>query len=120
MQKPPCLINESKVKATKENHKQIRNECEVFVLDNAQVTSIEMILRNFYVNNISGKDQISANCLKQSASVKAICLTDITNISIKFGTFHSKCKKVKRKPLFKKESKTESKNYRSILPVYYL
>ncbi|MEO1917133.1 MAG: reverse transcriptase family protein, partial [Candidatus Thioglobus sp.] len=46
-------------------------------------------------------------------------VTEICNLSIRLSTFPDKCKIAKLKPLFKKGSKTEAKNYRpiSLLPL---
>ena len=43
-----------------------------------------------------------------------IHLTNIINLSIKLNSLPSKCKIEKVKPLFKKGSKPEAKNYRPI------
>ena len=46
-------------------------------------------------------------------------VTEICNLSIRLSAFPDKCKIAKLKPLFKKGSKTEAKNYRpiSLLPL---
>ena len=49
----------------------------------------------------------------------ALSLRNLVNLSIKKSLFPDQCKIVKLKPLFKKASKSDSKNYRpiSLLPV---
>ena len=85
-----------------------------FVLDNIDVMTVDKIVNNLYVAKFSGIDQITAKFRKNVASLIAIHLANIRILSIKFDTFSSKCKIAKIKPLFKKEIKTEAKNYRPI------
>ena len=100
-------------------YKEIRNKCEDFVLHNVDVTSVEKILKNLDVTKASGIDQTSARFLKDGAPVIAIHLANIINLSIKLDTSPSQCTIAKIKPLFKKGTKTEAKNYRpiSLLPL---
>ena len=62
MQKRPCPKSKFGIKATEDYYRQIRNECEDFVLYNVKVTTVYEILKNLVV--ASGIDQISANILK--------------------------------------------------------
>ena len=61
-----------------------------------------------------GIDNISGVFLKDGAHSIAKPLSQILNLSIKLSTFPSLCKATKIKPIFKKGSKTEPKNYRPI------
>ena len=56
---------------------------------------------------------------KNGANVLAIPITQICNLSIKLSHFLKDCKLVKLKPLYKKGTKTDPKNFRpiSLLPV---
>ena len=64
-------------------------------------------------------DNLAGKFLKEGASVLVTPVTAICNLSIKLSAFPDKCKFAKLKPLFKKGSKTEAKNYRpiSLLPL---
>ena len=59
-------------------------------------------------------DEVSPRFLKVGAEVLAKLICDIINLSIKLSPFPDKCKIAKLTPLFKKGSKTDPKNYRSI------
>ena len=59
-------------------------------------------------------DGISPRFLKDGAEVLAKPICDIINLSIKLSVFPDKCEIAKLTPLFKKGSKTDSKNYRPI------
>ena len=80
------------------NKKQIWNQnhwrvlwadykCEDFLLHNVKATSVEKVLKNLDVAKAFGIDQISGNFLKDGASVTAIHLANIINLSIKFDMF---------------------------------
>ena len=64
-------------------------------------------------------DKVAGKFLKDGSSILVTPITEICNLSIKLSTFPNKCKPAKLKPLFKKGSKTEAKNYRpiSLLPL---
>ena len=63
--------------------------------------------------------EIPSRFLRDRAEILAKPISDIINLSIKLSTFPDKCKIAKLKPLFKKGSKTDPKNYRpiSLLPL---
>ena len=56
LQKLPDTKNKFRIKTTKEYYKQIRNECEHFVLNNVDVTTADKILKNFDVAKASEID----------------------------------------------------------------
>ena len=56
-------------------------------------------------------DQITAKFLKEAADVLSYLRSKIINLSIKLSVFPEECKIAKLKLLFKKGSKTDSKNY---------
>ena len=87
LQKIPCTKNKFGIKTTGEYYKQIRNKCEDFLLHNVKATSFEKVLKNLDVAKAFGIDQISGNFLKDGASVTAIHLANIINLSIKFDMF---------------------------------
>ena len=61
-----------------------------------------------------GMNEISPRFLKDGAEVLAKPICDIINLSIKLSAFPDTCKIAKLTPLFKKGSKTDPTNYRSI------
>ena len=67
----------------------------------------------------AGLDNLAGKFLREGASVLVTPVTEICNLSIRLSAFPDKCKIAKLKPLFKKGSKTEAKNYRpiSLLPL---
>ena len=68
-------------------YKQIRNECEDFVLHSVDVTTVNKILKNLDLLKSSGTDQIFAKFLKDGAPVIAIHLANILKLSIKLVFF---------------------------------
>ena len=70
-------------------------------------------------NEAAGLDNLSGKFLKDGATVLAKPISQICNLSIKYSIFPSDCKIAKLKPLFKKGSKTDPKNYCpiSLLPL---
>ena len=65
-------------------------------------------------NKAAGLDNLSGKFLKDGATILAKTLSQICNLSIKYSTFPNDCKIAKLKPLFKRGSKTDPKNYRPI------
>ena len=76
-------------------------------------------LQDLDENKAAGLDNLSGKFLKDGATVLAKPISQICNLSIKYSIFPSDCKIAKLKPLFKKGSKTDPKNYRpiSLLPL---
>ena len=72
------------------------------------------ILKNFDESKAPGIDDLSGIFLKDGASLLATPITQLCNLSISSGRFPDACKIAKLKPLFKKGSKTDPKNYRPI------
>ena len=77
------------------------------------------LLQDLDENKAAGLNNLSGKFLKHGATVLAKPISQICNLSIKYSVFPSDCKIAKLKPLFKKGSKTASKNYRpiSLLPL---
>ena len=77
------------------------------------------ILKNFDESKAPGIDDLSGIFLKAGDSLLATPVTQLCNLSISSGRFPDTCKIAKLKPLFKKGSKTDPKNYRpiSLLPL---
>ena len=77
------------------------------------------LLQDLDENKAAGLDNVSNKFLKDGTIVLAKPISQICNSSIKYSIFPSDCKIAKLKPLFKKGSKTDPKNYRpiSVLPL---
>ena len=83
LQKLPGLKTKFGIKITEEYYKQIRNECEDFVLHAVEVTTVDKNLKNLDVSKGSEIDQIFTKFPKHGAPVIAIHLANIINLSIK-------------------------------------
>ena len=81
--------------------------------------SVLKILKNMDENKAAGLDNLPGKFLKDGGTILAKPLSQICNQSIKYSTFPNDCKIAKLKPLFKRVSKTDPKNYRplSLLPL---
>ena len=81
--------------------------------------SVLKILKNMDENKAAGLDNLSGKFFKDGATILAKPLPQICNLSIKYSIFPNDCKTAKLKPLFKRGSKTDPKNYHpmSLLPL---
>ena len=94
------LKKPSRPKSKFANYKQIRNECEDFVLHHVEVVTVYKILNNLDVAKLSGLDQISAKFLKHGDPVISIHLANIINLPINLDTFPLKRNMAEIKYLF--------------------
>ena len=69
------------------------------------------ILKNFDESKAPGIVDLSGIFQKDGASLLATPITQLCNLSISSGRFPDACKIAKLKPLFKKGSKTDPRNY---------
>ena len=85
----------------------------------ANIQSAFKILKNFDEINASGIDDLSRIFVKDGAKLLTMPITQLCNLSISSGTFPDACKIAKLKPLFKKGTRTDPKNYHpvSLLPL---
>ena len=69
----------------------------------------------------AGIDQLGGKFINDGASIIASPIAQLCNLSISLSAFPDKCKVAKLKPLYKKGSPTEPKNYRpiSLLPLIF-
>ena len=81
--------------------------------------SIIKLLKCMDINKAAGIDNLSGRFLKDGAQILASPIAQLCNLSISLASFPNDCKIAKLKPLFKKGSKTDPKNYRpiSLLPL---
>ena len=80
---------------------------------------VKKFLQNFNITKAAGIDSLNSRFFKDGAEILSTPLKQICNLSLKLSTFPKECKIAKLKPLFKKGSSTEAKNYRpiSLLPL---
>ena len=70
------------------------------------------LFQNLAEKKAAGLDNLSSQFLKDGATVLAKPISQIFNLSIKYSIFPFDCKTAKLKPLFKKGSRTDPKNFR--------
>ena len=76
--------------------------------------SIVKALKGFKTNKATGVDNLAGRFLKDGSNILCTPIVKICNLSIKLASFPDKCKVAKIKPLYKKDLKTEPKNFRRI------
>ena len=84
-----------------------------------QPNTVSNLLKSCNVNKAAGIDNVSGRFLKDGADVLGIPITQICNLSIRLSHFPKGCKVAKLKPLYKKGTKTDPRNFRpiSLLPI---
>ena len=84
-----------------------------------QPNTISNLLKSCNVNKTAGINNVSGRFLKHGVDVLGIPITQICNFSIKLSHFPKDCKVAKPKPLYKRGTKTDPKNFKptSLLPI---
>ena len=82
-----------------------------------QTRYISDLLKNCDANKAAGIDDLSGWFLKDGGDTLTIPISQICNWSIKFSHFSQDRKVLKLKPLYKKGTKTDLKNFRPISPL---
>ena len=77
-----------------------------------QPNTMSNLLKSCNVNKAAGIDNVSGRFLKDGADVLGIPITQICNLSIRLCHFPKDCKAGKLKPLYKKGTNTDPKNFR--------
>ena len=85
-----------------------------FELSHISEEKMPKYLTNLSPNKASGIDNLSARFLKDGANVLALPISQLCNLSIDLSTFPQNYKIAKLSPQYKKESRTEAKNFRPI------
>ena len=80
---------------------------------------MQKLLEDINPSKSAGLENLTDKFLRDGASVLAAPISDLCNLSISLSVFPDDCKIANLKPIYKKESKTEAKNYRpvSLLPL---
>ena len=107
------------IESTKVYYEKYNLDGNDFTLSPTTEQTILKLLNSINPCKAAGLDNLSGKFLKEGANVLAISLKKNCNLSIATSKFPNKCKQAKLKPLFKKGSKTDPKNYRpiSLLPI---
>ena len=94
------------------------NLTEPFSLLTTSTDNVLKLLEEINPSKATGLDNIAGKFLKDGATALAEPITELCNLSILQSKFPDGCKQAKLKPLFKKGSKDDPKNYRpiSLLP----
>ena len=119
IEKLPKAKNLFGVKSVEAYYKNFNLQDKCFSFVPVNKVYIEKLLSEINISKAAGIDSISGRFLKDGASKLAIPVMQLFNLSIALSTVPDNCKIAKLKPLFKKGSKTDPKNYRpiSLLPL---
>ena len=72
-------------------------------------------MRNIEIPNAAGIDKSPGRFLKNDTEILSKAITETCNLSISYGIFPNALKVAKLKPIFKKDNKIHSYNYRPIM-----
>jgi len=91
----------------------------LFKFEDITPETVLKILNDINTTKAAGIDNLSGRFLKDGSKILSVPIAQICNLSIKLSLVPDACKVSKLKPLYKKGSKTEPKNYRpiSLLPL---
>ena len=106
-------------KKVRDYYKPLNIHDKNFTLNKITQESVLNLLVKINPNKAVGIDNLGGRFLRDGAKILAQPITQLFNLSIEKSKFPDKCKIAKLKPLFKKGSKQEPKNYRpiSLLPL---
>ena len=104
--------------SVKKYYKHLNVGKKTFTLHHATDENVRKLLEGINPAKAAGPDNLAGKFLKDGAPILAKPITELCNLSITLSCFLDDCKEAKLKPLFKKGSKDEQKNYRpiSLLP----
>ena len=105
--------------SSKSYYSKLNVNQDSFSFTNCSNDQIETILQNLNITKAAGIDNLNSRFLKDGANILSIPLKQICNLSLRLSIFPKECKTAKLKPLFKKGSSTDPKNYCpiSLLPL---
>ena len=97
----------------------LNTENQRFTFSPTSEDEILKLLTDTNPEKAAGLDNLSGKFFKDAAVVLALPISKLCNLSIKRSKLPLDCKISKLKPLYKKGSKTDPKNYRpvSLLPL---
>ena len=117
--KLPMPSNKFGMETVKNYYKDKNLEQNNFVFKPTNIKVILKLLEDINSTKAAGIDNLAGKFLKDGASILAVPISDLCDLSIATSIFPERCKIAKLKPLYKKGPKTEPKNYRpiSLLPL---
>ena len=112
---PPCNFG---VESIKRYYEHFNLGKQKFTLHHATEENVLKLLEGINPTKAAGLDNLAGKFLKDGAPIFAKPVSEICNLSISLSVLPEDCKQAKLKPLFKKGSRDEPKNYRpiSLLP----
>ena len=119
LNKLPTPTNVFGIDSVHKYYEQLNIKDKQFSLRTTSNAVVLKLLDDIEPSKAVGLDDINGQFLKDGAVILAEPIRDLFNLSIKLSTFPADCKLAKLKPLYKKGSKLEPKNYRpiSLLPL---
>ena len=119
VQKLPAAAKKFGNKSAEDYYNMFNLNPKKLTFQTIQTRYISDLIKNCDINKAAGTDELSGRFLKDGADILTIPITQICNLSIKFSHFPKDCKVAKLKPLYKKGTKTDPKNFRpiSLLPI---
>ena len=102
------------IESVKEYYKKLNLGNEKFKLHHTNRDNVLKLLEGINPSKAAGPDNLAGKFLKDGASILVTPMIELCNLSISLDRFPDDCKQAKLKPLFKKGSKDEPKNYRPI------
>ena len=117
--KLPRPTNKFGMNSVKEYYKSLNLENKNFSFQPTTEENVLKLLKDIDPAKAVGLDNLAGRFLKDGAPELSIPITKLINLSILKSVFPEQCKIAKLKPLFKKGSNLEPKNYRpiSLLPL---
>ena len=119
VKKLPSPPNKFGKETVKTYYQRLNLGRKAFSLQGTTTSAVQKLLEDINTSKSAGLDNLTGKFLRDGASVLAAPISDLCNLSISLSVFPDDCKIAKLKPIYKKKSKTEPKNYRpiSLLPL---
>ena len=117
--KLPAPTNKFGMESVKDYYRHLNVEGNNFKFSLTSNDIVLNLLEDINPTKAVGIDNLSGRFLKDGAPVLSKPITQLCNLSIKLSVFPDDCKIAKLKPLYKKGSNVDPKNYRpiSLLPL---
>ena len=114
LKKLPNPKNKFNMDSVKSHYVKLGLEEKSFSFSRIDEEVILMLLQETNPSKAAGIHGLAGKFMKDGAPYLSSPITQMCNLSISLSTFPEKCKIAKLKPLYKKASTTEPKNYRPI------